>query len=118
MCINLQRATLTLLGYITMRHKIYLACMFIWIWSVSMMDHYLTIKLSKTINEMEKNPLGQYLLAKDNGSVALFMTAKMAGLWIICLVLISLYKWRPKYALFSAFILSAIQLMLVFYFLQ
>jgi hypothetical protein len=39
-------------------------------------------------------------------------------LWIICLVLISLYKWRPKYALFSAFILSAIQLMLVFYFLQ
>ena len=117
MCINLQRAILLYWG-ISMIDKIYLACMFIWIWSVSMLDHYLTIKLSETINEMERNPIGQYLLAKDNGSVALFMTAKMAGLWIICLVLIYLYKWRPKYALFSAFILSAIQLVLVFYFLQ
>jgi hypothetical protein len=85
---------------------------------VSMLDHYLTIKLSETINHMEKNPLGKYLLEADSGSVALFMTVKMVGLWLICLVLIFLYKWRPKYAYISAFILSAIQLALVLYLLQ
>lgn len=117
MCIIPQRATLTYWG-LKMRDKIYLACMFVWIWSVSMLDHYLTIKLSQTINDMERNPLGQYLLELDSGNPALFMTAKMAGLWIICIILIFLYKWRPLVAQFSAFILSAIQLALVFYFLQ
>ena len=117
MCIIPQRATLITLGY-TMRDKIYLACMFVWIWLVSMLDHYLTIKLSETINDMERNPIGRFLLDSDNGSVALFMTAKMMGLWAICLVLIMLYKWRVNVALLSAFILSAIQLALIFYFLQ
>ena len=101
-----------------MKDKIYLACMFVWIWSVSMLDHYLTIKLSETINEYEKNPIGRFLLDADGGNVALFMTLKMIGLWLICLVLIFLYKWRPKYAMISAFVLSTIQLALILYFLQ
>lgn len=102
-----------------MRGREIFACiMFVWVWLISMLDHYLTIKLSKTIIEEEKNPLGSMLLQMDHGSPALFMTVKMAGLWAIFFILILTYRWRPKAAIISLIILSLIQLLLVVFFIS
>jgi len=92
--------------------------LFWWIFLVSMVDHYLTIKLQETILTDEKNPLGVYLIHLDGGSVALFMTLKMAFLWLMYFILLELYKVRKKYAIIPMIVLSIIQLILVFYFLS
>ena len=99
-----------------MRDNIALGCMMLWVWAVSMVDHYLTIKLQHSIILHEKNPLGLLLIVADGGSVALFMTLKMVGLWLIFFITIGLYRWRKVYGLFAMLLLSLIQLYLVMYF--
>ena len=83
---------------------------------MSMVDHYLTIKLQETILTEEKNPLGVLLISLDNGSVALFMTLKMTFLWLIYFILLELYKVKKIYAIIPMIVLSIMQLFLVFYF--
>lgn len=97
--------------------KISCFVLFVWVWAVSMIDHYWTIKLADTINEEEKNPIGLWLLSLDEGSPALFMTIKMICLWFIFLICLKLYYWRPIHCLISLFVLATIQSFLVYYFL-
>lgn len=99
-----------------MRDNIALSIMMLWVWAVSMWDHYLTIKLQHEIMTHEKNPLGLLLLGADGGSVALFMTVKMIGLWLIFFITLGLYRWRKPYGLSAMLLLSLIQLYLVMYF--
>ena len=68
---------------------------FIWILLVSMVDHYLAIKLQDVMLEFEWNPLGILLIRLDGGSVALFMTIKMAigVLSLLQLILIFFFLW-------------------------
>lgn len=89
---------------------------FWWIFLVSMVDHYLTIKLQETILTSEKNPLGLWLIKLDGGSVALFMTLKMTFLWFIYFILLNLYKVKKIYAIIPLIVLSIVQLLLVIYF--
>ena len=96
--------------------KILCVFLFLWVWAVSMLDHYLTIKLSETIATAEKNPIGLYLLRLDEGNPALFMTIKMMCLWIIFLICLKLYQWKPRNCLAALICLSLAQLFLVFYF--
>lgn len=91
---------------------------FWWVLLVSLVDHYLTIKLQETILTAEKNPLGIILIEADNGSVALFMTLKMAFLWVIYFFLLNIYKVKKIYALVPLAVLSIVQLILVFYFFE
>jgi hypothetical protein len=91
---------------------------FWWVLLVSLVDHYLTIKLQETILTAEKNPLGIILIEADNGSVALFMTLKMAFLWVIYFFLLNIYKVKKIYALVPLAALSIVQLILVFYFFE
>jgi len=90
--------------------------LFVWVWFVSMVDHYLTIKLSQTIMQDEKNPIGRWLLEVDGGNPALFMTIKMICLWIIFLSCLKIYQWKPRNCLIVLSVLSLAQLLLVFYF--
>ena len=82
-------------GYLfRMKNIIYdkfLVLAFTWIWLISMLDHYMTIKMQETILDYEQNPIGSFLINLDSGSVALFMTAKMMCLWIIASIIISIY---------------------------
>lgn len=94
------------------------ACLFSFVWFVSMIDHYLAIKLSETLHQEERNPLGLLLLELDGGNPALFMTIKMAGLWIIFFSTILLYKWRKIYGLIALQMLALIQLYLLMYFIK
>lgn len=99
----------------TKRKRLASYLMFLWVWLVSMIDHYLTIKLSATINQEEKNPIGIFLLNLDGGSPALFMTIKMICLWIIAILTYKVYQWRPHVAIVSLISLSIVQLILVFF---
>ena len=103
---------------IVMRDNITLGCMMFWVWLVSMVDHYLTIKLHREIMLHEKNPIGLLLLDADGGSVALFMTVKMIGLWLIFFITLGLYRRRKAYGLSAMLLLSLIQLALVVYFFK
>ncbi len=98
--------------------KIICYAMFFWIWLVSMVDHYYTIKLSATIVQEEKNPIGKWLLHLDGGSPAFFMTIKMSALWLIAYLIYKIYNWRPYAAIASLISLSLVQLALIFYFLR
>jgi hypothetical protein len=97
--------------------KISCFILFVWVWAVSMLDHYWTIKLADTIQEEEKNPIGLWLLELDGGNPALFMTVKMICLWLIFVICLKLYIWRPLSCLISLSILALAQLLLVLYFL-
>lgn len=89
-------------------------CMFVFV--VSMMDHYYTIKLDHFILVEERNPVGLYLINLDGGTVALFMTLKMIALWGIGLILLYLYKHKRRYAWAGIISLSIVQLLLLYYF--
>jgi len=110
----------TLKKYLTkMRTVIYdrfILISFAWIWLVSMLDHYLTIKLQQTIAKDEHNPIGRFLIELDSGSVALFMTTKMVCLWIIAGIILSIYKDNKKRAYICVIALSLSQLLLLLYF--
>ena len=89
-------------------------CIFVFV--VSMMDHYYTIKLDHYILIEERNPVGLYLINLDGGTVALFMTLKMICLWCIGGLLLYLYRNKKRYAWAGIISLSIVQLLLLYYF--
>jgi len=91
---------------------------FIWILLISLIDHYLTIKFQANVISNEQNPIGAWLIMADGNSVALFMTLKMAGLWVIAATLLKLYKTKPRSAYLGLAALSLAQLWVVFCLLQ
>ena len=88
-----------------------------WIILISLIDHYLTIKLSDTIIDMERNPIGVFLIDLDGGSVALFMTLKMLFLWVIFGIILLMYRWKKCYAWIALKTLAMIQTFLLLYLL-
>lgn len=107
-------------GYLfRMKNIIYdkfLVLAFTWIWLISMLDHYMTIKMQETILDYEQNPIGSFLISLDSGSVALFMTAKMMCLWIIASIIISTYQESRVKAYIYAIVLCIVQFLLLLYF--
>lgn len=101
-----------------MRDRFFLGVLFLWIWAVSMVDHYYTIKLACTINEDESNPIGKMLLDADGGSPALFMTIKMMSLWVIFFTTIRLYYIRKQYAYFTLGTMAIMQFLLVMHYFK
>jgi len=91
---------------------------FSWILLVSLIDHYLTIKFQSNVINSERNPLGRLLIYIDGNSVALFMTAKMAFLWVIAVILLKLFQFKKHYAYAGLATLSIVQLLLVLYLLS
>ena len=98
------------------KYDVFMAANFLWVLLVSLVDHYLTIKLQTTILQTEQNPIGKYLIQKDGG-VALFMTVKMLCLWVIFFILLSIYKDSKIRAYICITALSIVQLLLIIYFL-
>tara|TARA_R100000008_G_scaffold37773_1_gene21515 strand:+ start:58 stop:405 length:348 start_codon:yes stop_codon:yes gene_type:complete len=89
----------------------------LWVILVSLLDHYLTIKLQDTIIGEEKNPIGLFLIIADGGSVALFMTLKMFFLWAIVMIVLFLYRIKKSYAYVSLTSLCIAQAFLLYFFL-
>ena len=98
------------------KYDVFMAANFLWILLVSLIDHYLTIKLQDTILEEEQNPVGKFLIELDDG-VALFMTIKMLCLWIIFFILLSIYNESKIKAYICTIALSITQFLLILYFI-
>lgn len=96
-------------------HKFYFAVMWLAIGLISSIDLYWAIKNQHLMLEMEENPIGQWLLAKDNGDVALFMGVKMAGTTLALGVLIFLYHYQRRLAWISVITLTVLQFCLLHY---
>ena len=78
--------------------KYYYAVMWLAIGIISSIDIYWAIVNQDMIMELEENPIGRYLIEKDDGSVALFMCIKVTGTVIALGSLVVLYHWKKKYA--------------------
>ena len=96
-------------------HKFYFAVMWLTIGIISSIDLYWSIKLQDIILENEENPIGQYLIRADAGSVALFMGVKMAGTILALGMLILLYHYKRLYAWLSIVSLTVVQFFLLYY---
>ena len=78
--------------------KYYYAAMWLIIGIISSIDIYWAITNQDMMMELEENPVGRYLIEKDDGSIALFMCVKVAGTVIALGSLVILYHWKKKYA--------------------
>ena len=80
---------------------------------VATVDINWLIKNSEVILEYEKNPMGTWLINKDNGSVALFTSLKMLGTFIVITALSVLYRLHAIKTIIVAGILALVQLILL-----
>lgn len=87
--------------------------MFTPILGVSLYDIYISIKTQSTLAEMELNPVGQWLIALDDG-VALFMTCKCLGNILAILFLAYLMTHRPRLGWPAAWGLVVFQVALLY----
>ena len=95
--------------------KIYFAVMWLAIGLISAIDLYWAIKNQDLMLEMEENPIGRWLLLKDDGDVALFMGIKMAGTTLALGFLIFLYHYQRLFAWISIITLTILQFYLLHY---
>ncbi|MAZ56614.1 hypothetical protein CL653_02385 [bacterium] len=96
-------------------HKIYFGVMWLAIGFISAIDLYWAVKNQDLMLEMEENPIGRWLLLKDDGDVALFMGVKMAGTTLALGLLICLYHYKKLYAWLSIISLTVAQFLLLHY---
>ncbi len=89
--------------------------LFVVIAAVAAYDVYLSLKFQTTLYAMEENPLGRWLIAADNGDVALFLTVKMIGTMVVLLVLPAFYRFRRKLGMVTTSALAAFQTSLFCY---
>jgi len=85
------------------------AQLWVFIGVASAIDLYISIKTREYLYEMEMNPIGRFLIAADDGDVALFMGVKCAGTVIALGILILLYQFKRKWAWYSVWSLSVMQ---------
>lgn len=85
---------------------------FVWIivGGVSALDMYLAIKFSESLNIMETNALGRWLMECDGGSVALFMSLKLAGTMFVLGTITVMHAWRIRLASFIGWAVAIYQM--------
>lgn len=64
------------------------------VWIVSAVDVYWSIYLGDTLHRNELNPIGRWLIALDNGNVALFMAVKFLGTTFVLAILPLIFIYR------------------------
>lgn len=84
---------------------------------VSSIDIYWSIHNQSELINVEKNPLGRYLINADGGSIGLFMSFKALGTVLVFGILILLYKYRKKWAWAAIITIATIQFLLLIYLL-
>ena len=82
---------------------------------VSIHDAALIVFNHQTINEMERNPIGSWLLKIHGGDVWLFVFAKLAGTALVCAILMTAYQNGKWHAIPIVGALAVFQLVLLCY---
>jgi len=89
------------------------ACCCASIAAISVHDAILVILYCDSINQLERNPVGRWLLETDGGDVRLFIAVKFAGTAIVCTVLVRLYRYRRHLGMLAVVVLTCFQLLLL-----
>ena len=95
--------------------KYYYAILWLAIGIISAIDVYWAVANQNVLMQSEENPIGRYLIEKDNGSIALFMCMKVIGTVLVLGTLISLYHWKKTYAWPTIITLTIAQFCLLSY---
>lgn len=82
---------------------------------VSVHDAYLVAICSDVIVEEERNPIGKYLLAQNNGAIGLFLLVKGMGTAVVCTCLLLLYQYCRRLALAVSGPVASFQFSLLLY---
>ena len=103
------------LGVCARLSDIFFISLLIFISVVSSIDIYWSIHNQSELINVEKNPIGKYLINADNGSVGLFMASKSTGTILVCGILLLLYKYRKKWAWCAIITIAITQLLVLTY---
>lgn len=76
---------------------------------VSCYDGYLVVRTGDLILDLEKNPIGVYLIEHNGGDPALFLIAKAAGTLLVVSVLGFLNRYFQRLAVPVTYSLAAFQ---------
>ena len=82
---------------------------------VSAIDTFLILRFRGVIWQLERNPIGRYLIALDDGNVTVFIRAKAAGTVVVMSVLVGLYVYRRHWSLPITGSIAAFQFTLLMY---
>tara|TARA_R110002072_G_scaffold303029_1_gene491473 strand:+ start:207 stop:491 length:285 start_codon:yes stop_codon:yes gene_type:complete len=82
---------------------------------VAAYDTYLTVHFQETINQLEENPVGRWLIKADGGSVALFVGAKFIGTILVLGALPLLYAHQRTLGVVVATGVAICQVILLCY---
>jgi len=96
-------------------HRIILHICCALIVAISAIDTYWLSKARSYIEEVEQNPIGQYLISLDNGDVSLFILCKFLGTYIAVAATYIIYKKYPKHGMVTAVSLAIAQIWLLLY---
>ena len=83
--------------------------------AVSAIDTYWLSKNRLIMDEVEKNPIGVYLIQLDNGDVSLFIGLKFISTFCVLAVLYGLYYKFPKTMIYAVIGVAIFQVWLLFY---
>ena len=90
-----------------------MCCLFVA--AVSVHDAMLVVLNASVIGEVERNPVGRWLIKLHGGEVWLFVSLKFLGTAIACAALVSLYEFRTRLALTASTGVAAFQLWLLWH---
>ena len=82
---------------------------------VSAIDIYWLIYNQTIISHVELNPVGQFLIAADGGSIELFVLCKIVGTVACITVLYNIFKINKRKGFLIAGIVALFQLCLLFF---
>lgn len=97
------------------RSELILAACCLLVAAVSVHDAMLVVLNADVIGEVERNPVGRWLIDVRGGNVWLFVSLKFMGTAIVCATLVTLYEFRTRLALAVGSGVTAFQLALLWY---
>ena len=87
----------------------------VWIVAVSAHDAVWVVVHHQRMEELERNPLGRWLIQMHHGDVWPFVWVKCAGTATVGAVLVTLYRYYARIALAAAAAVAGLQLLLLCY---
>jgi hypothetical protein len=95
--------------------KYFYGIMWLAIGIISSVDVYWSIINQEILIVEEENPIGRYLIEREDGDISLFMSVKVAGTIAALGILVVLYHWNKRYAWPIIIVLTVAQFCLLHY---
>ena len=95
--------------------QILLAACCLLVAAISVHDAMLVVLNAGVMGEVERNPVGRWLIEVRGGDVWLFVSLKLVGTAVVCATLVTLYEFRTRLALAAGSGVAAFQLVLLWY---